>query len=253
MLRSLMLRKPMERCRSAPPRAQESYFASTSARGGPRKASGCDASRLRIPVGKCRICRGRGAAGLKWIGPRPESFSLWATNSGPAKSPALPACLSCPASGGLPKAKSGARGSGRRVGYPLLVKASAGGGGIGMRRVDNEAEQLVNTAVATQSMAGKSFGDGSIFLERFVPKARHIEIQVFGFGDGRQSICSNAIARCSGDSRKSSKRAPRRDCRTRPRRWRMRRCGDPRGPATKAPERSNSSSMRKASNSISWK
>ncbi len=38
--------------------------------------------------------------------------------------------------------------------------------------------------MATQSMAGKAFGDGAVFLERFIPKARHIEIQVFGFGDG---------------------------------------------------------------------
>src|SRR6185312_9097939 len=69
------------------------------------------------------------------------------------------------------------------VGYPLLVKASAGGGGSGMRRVDRP-EQLRGIAVATQSMAAKAFGDGAIFLERFIPKARHIEMQVFGFGDG---------------------------------------------------------------------
>jgi acetyl/propionyl-CoA carboxylase alpha subunit len=69
------------------------------------------------------------------------------------------------------------------VGYPLLVKASAGGGGIGMRRID-KPKQLTDTVVATQSIAAKSFGDGAVFLERFVPKARHVEIQVFGFGNG---------------------------------------------------------------------
>src|SRR3546814_15167366 len=70
---------------------------------------------------------------------------------------------------------------GREIGYPLLVKASAGGGGIGMRRVDRP-EALGETVAATQSMAAKAFGDGAIFLERFVPKARHVEIQIFGFG-----------------------------------------------------------------------
>jgi acetyl/propionyl-CoA carboxylase alpha subunit len=70
------------------------------------------------------------------------------------------------------------------VGYPLLVKAAGGGGGIGMRRVDGP-DKLTDTVVATQSMAQKSFGNGAVFLERFVPKARHVEIQVFGFGDGR--------------------------------------------------------------------
>jgi 3-methylcrotonyl-CoA carboxylase alpha subunit len=52
-----------------------------------------------------------------------------------------------------------------------------------MRRVDDPAK-LSDTVVATQSMAAKSFGDGTIFLERFVPKARHVEVQVFGFGNG---------------------------------------------------------------------
>lgn len=68
------------------------------------------------------------------------------------------------------------------VGFPLLVKASAGGGGIGMRRVDGP-DKLAETVAATQSMATKSFGDGTVFLERFVPLARHVEIQVFGLGD----------------------------------------------------------------------
>jgi 3-methylcrotonyl-CoA carboxylase alpha subunit len=69
------------------------------------------------------------------------------------------------------------------VGFPLLVKAAAGGGGIGMRRVD-QPEQLADIAAATQSMAARAFGNGAIFLERYIPKARHVEIQVFGFGDG---------------------------------------------------------------------
>jgi acetyl/propionyl-CoA carboxylase alpha subunit len=70
-----------------------------------------------------------------------------------------------------------------QVGYPLLVKATAGGGGIGMRRVDGP-ERLREAAEATQSMASKAFGDGTIYLERYIERARHVEIQVFGFGDG---------------------------------------------------------------------
>jgi Acetyl/propionyl-CoA carboxylase, alpha subunit len=52
-----------------------------------------------------------------------------------------------------------------------------------MRRVD-KPEELAKIVEATQSLAEKSFGDGTIYLERLVAKARHIEIQVFGFGDG---------------------------------------------------------------------
>jgi 3-methylcrotonyl-CoA carboxylase alpha subunit len=70
------------------------------------------------------------------------------------------------------------------VGYPLLVKAAAGGGGIGMRRVDDPGG-LTAAIEATQKLAARAFGDGSVYLERFVPRARHVEVQVFGFGDGR--------------------------------------------------------------------
>lgn len=72
---------------------------------------------------------------------------------------------------------------GQQVGYPLLVKAAGGGGGIGMRLVNNP-DDLVNTILSTKEVAAKSFGDTGVYLERYVPKARHIEIQIFGFGDG---------------------------------------------------------------------
>ncbi len=65
------------------------------------------------------------------------------------------------------------------VGFPILIKASAGGGGKGMRIVDNEAafDEMLNMAI---SEATSAFGDGSVFLERFVTSPRHIEIQVLG-------------------------------------------------------------------------
>lgn len=70
-----------------------------------------------------------------------------------------------------------------QVGYPLLVKAVAGGGGIGMRLV-NKPEELLAVVQASQSMAAKAFGNGAVFLERYIARARHVEMQVFGFGDG---------------------------------------------------------------------
>lgn len=69
------------------------------------------------------------------------------------------------------------------IGFPMLVKAASGGGGIGMQRVD-KPDRLVERVEATQSLAAKIFGDSSVYLERYVTKARHIEVQVFGFGDG---------------------------------------------------------------------
>ena len=126
-----------------------------------------------------------GAAGLVWIGPAPQSIRDMgdkqrareiATSAGV---PVVPGSRRFEA-GEL----DGLHVAGDRVGFPLLVKAAAGGGGIGMRRVD-KSEQLMEVAVATQSMAGKAFGNGAIFLERYIAKARHIEIQVFGYGDGK--------------------------------------------------------------------
>ncbi|MCT8974207.1 acetyl-CoA carboxylase biotin carboxylase subunit [Microbaculum marinisediminis] len=68
------------------------------------------------------------------------------------------------------------------IGYPVLVKAACGGGGIGMRRAD-DATALRDVVAKTQSMAERLFGDGTVYLERFVGRARHVEVQVFGFGD----------------------------------------------------------------------
>ena len=124
-------------------------------------------------------------AGLTWIGPTPESIDDMGDKE-QARLLARAACVPI-----LPGSVRFAAGdlagldeAARAVGFPLLVKASAGGGGIGMRRVDR-AEDLAKTVEATQALAEKSFGDGTIYLERLVARARHVEIQVFGFGDGR--------------------------------------------------------------------
>jgi urea carboxylase len=71
-----------------------------------------------------------------------------------------------------------------RVGFPVMLKATAGGGGIGMRVcADNRA--LGETYSLVRRLAANHFGDGGVFLERFVPAARHIEVQIFGDGAGR--------------------------------------------------------------------
>lgn len=72
----------------------------------------------------------------------------------------------------------------KKLTYPIMVKSTAGGGGIGLQRVDNEKELI--TAFATVKHQGISyFGDGGVFLERFVENARHVEIQMFGDGYGK--------------------------------------------------------------------
>ena len=63
------------------------------------------------------------------------------------------------------------------IGYPVIIKASAGGGGIGMRAVYEE-DELVRALEATQSVALKNFGDATVFIEKYLEKPRHIEFQV---------------------------------------------------------------------------
>ena len=76
-----------------------------------------------------------------------------------------------------------ARAEAERVGFPLLVKASAGGGGRGIRQVD-EPGQLAAAMDLSASEARSSFGDATIFLERYVQRARHIEVQVMADSHG---------------------------------------------------------------------
>ncbi len=124
-------------------------------------------------------------AGLAWIGPTPASIRDMGDKQ---RARDIAVAAGVPVVPGSRRFESGdldgLDDAARTIGFPLLVKASAGGGGIGMRRVDHP-DQLLNTAAATQSMAAKAFGNGAIFLERYIPKARHVEIQVFGFGGGK--------------------------------------------------------------------
>ena len=70
-----------------------------------------------------------------------------------------------------------------RIGFPLLIKAVAGGGGKGMRRVDRACDLATNVSIAEREAAA-AFGDGRLFLERLVEGARHVEVQLVGDGNG---------------------------------------------------------------------
>ncbi len=123
------------------------------------------------------LCRACERAGLVFIGP-PASAIYEMGDKTRARQrmqeAGVPVVPGGPA-GDLPQAQATAR----QVGYPVLLKASAGGGGKGMRRVDSEAE-LENALQRTQSEAAKSFGDGTVYIEKAITSARHVEIQVLG-------------------------------------------------------------------------
>jgi 3-methylcrotonyl-CoA carboxylase alpha subunit len=125
------------------------------------------------------------AAGLTWVGPTPANIIAMG-DKGRARDLAMAADVPVlPGSARLDLAdEEGLTSAGAQVGFPLLVKASGGGGGIGMRLVE-KPEDLAKTVKAVSALAERTFGDGGVFLERHVARARHIEVQVFGLGDGR--------------------------------------------------------------------
>lgn len=124
------------------------------------------------------------AAGLTFIGPAPDQIALMGDKARARDAAEAAGVPVLPASRRIaPGALDGLDAMGAAVGFPLLVKAVAGGGGIGMRLVQKPAD-LAAAVEALQSMAARAFGDGTAYLERYVAAARHVEVQVFGFGDG---------------------------------------------------------------------
>ncbi|MFZ5848849.1 MAG: acetyl/propionyl/methylcrotonyl-CoA carboxylase subunit alpha [Actinomycetota bacterium] len=123
------------------------------------------------------------AAGLVWIGPRPETIELMGSKI-EAKRLAEKAGVPTLGWGVTDMTQSdGLAELARDIGYPLLAKASAGGGGRGIRRVDDPSELLAVVESASRE-AQSSFGDGSLLLERLVDAPRHIEVQVVADNHG---------------------------------------------------------------------
>lgn len=123
-------------------------------------------------------------AGIKFVGPSANVISLMGDKNQARQAAARAGVPVLPGSGKLdPLDEAAVRAAGQATGFPLLVKAAAGGGGIGMRTVKT-ADELVPAVQATASMAQKAFGNGSVYLERLVERARHVEVQIFGFGEG---------------------------------------------------------------------
>lgn len=128
------------------------------------------------------------AAGLTFVGPSPETIDaigdkLHARRLARAVGvPVVPGTLE-PAALDRPDDLEGIVAEARVIGFPLLVKAAAGGGGRGMRRVER-ADELPAALLSGSREAASAFGDGSVYLEREVRPARHIEVQLLGDASG---------------------------------------------------------------------
>jgi acetyl-CoA carboxylase biotin carboxylase subunit len=123
-------------------------------------------------------------AGFTFIGPSPQSIALMGSKTGArrvAKSGGAPVVPGTET--GLASAAEAAAFA-RDAGFPVMLKAVAGGGGKGMRRVDR-AEDLPSAFDAASSEALRAFGDGSVYVEKLIENARHVEIQILGDRHGR--------------------------------------------------------------------
>ncbi len=121
-----------------------------------------------------------GRAGIVWVGPPPEAMHVMGHKArakevvAQAGVPVLPSAVV--AAGATPEELAAAA---ERVGYPLLVKASAGGGGRGMRLVPGPGD-LADAVTSAQRESAAAFGSDEVFLERYLAAPRHVEVQVFG-------------------------------------------------------------------------
>lgn len=122
-------------------------------------------------------------AGIKFIGPRPahmRAFALKHTARDLAEKAGVPLA---PGSGLVPSVAE-ARIEAQRIGYPIMLKSTAGGGGIGLQLINSEAE-LEPMYERVVRLAGNNFKDAGVFLEKYVSRGRHVEVQIFGDGKGK--------------------------------------------------------------------
>ncbi|HYW73177.1 MAG TPA: acetyl-CoA carboxylase biotin carboxylase subunit [Pyrinomonadaceae bacterium] len=122
-------------------------------------------------------------AGLVFIGPSAEAMEVMGSKTGARRSAMAAGAPVVPGTTEALKDFADARTTAAEIGYPVMLKAAAGGGGKGMREVDSVAE-LRSALEAAQSEAASAFGNSEVYIEKVVEQPRHIEIQIFADSQG---------------------------------------------------------------------
>ncbi|KQS03900.1 methylcrotonoyl-CoA carboxylase [Sphingomonas sp. Leaf357] len=118
-------------------------------------------------------------AGLIWVGPNPDSIRAMGLKDAAKQRMIAAGVPVTPGYLGADQSPERLAAEAEKVGYPVLIKAVAGGGGKGMRRVDDPAE-FADALVSCQREAASSFGNTDVLIEKYILSPRHIEVQVFG-------------------------------------------------------------------------
>ncbi|HEX5597419.1 MAG TPA: biotin carboxylase N-terminal domain-containing protein [Micromonosporaceae bacterium] len=124
------------------------------------------------------------ASGLIWVGPGADAITAMGDKINARNLMAVAGVPVAPGASGPADDVEAAVAAAAEIGYPVMVKAAAGGGGMGMGAANDEAE-LRTEYGKVRSFAERMFGDGSVLIERYYPRVRHVEVQILGLADGR--------------------------------------------------------------------
>ncbi|NEO39877.1 MAG: acetyl-CoA carboxylase biotin carboxylase subunit [Moorea sp. SIOASIH] len=120
---------------------------------------------------------------ISFIGPTPEAIRAMGDKSTAKETMQRAGVPTVPGSDGLVSSEQEAYAIARQIGYPVMIKATAGGGGRGMRLVQDDS-QLIKLFQAAQGEAQAAFGNGGVYIEKFIQRPRHIEIQILADSHG---------------------------------------------------------------------
>jgi acetyl-CoA carboxylase biotin carboxylase subunit len=123
-------------------------------------------------------------AGLIWVGPSPAAITAMGDKIAARNLMAAAGVPVSPGTADPVRTAHAASEAAAEIGYPVMIKASAGGGGMGMAVVTDPAQMAAEYEKVT-AFAGRLFGDSSVFVERYFPRVRHVEVQILGLADGR--------------------------------------------------------------------
>jgi len=145
-------------------------------------------------------------AGLAFVGPTPEQLAAFGSKH-TARELARAAGVPMLPGTGLLATAADAVAQAQAIGFPVMVKATGGGGGIGLQACADEAA-VAEAFDRVQRLAAANFGAGGVFLERLVRPARHVEVQVFGDGTGRVAVLGDRDCSLQRRNQKVIEEAP---------------------------------------------